>query len=124
MSTTRTITRWLPPFLLMAVIFILSDQPNLSSGLEVWDLIGRKLLHMLEYGLLTVSWARALGWRLLPAVVVSLLYSVSDEFHQSFVEGRNGTPVDVVVDSLGIAAAFWAVKKRRREPFPRKVNSF
>src|SRR3954470_13870906 len=40
--------RYAPPLLLMALIFVLSAQPDLSSGLGVWDLILRKLAHMTE----------------------------------------------------------------------------
>ena len=36
---------------------------------------------------------------------ISLVYAVTDEFHQTFVDGRNGTPVDVLIDSIGIAIA-------------------
>ena len=35
----------------------------------------------------------------------SLLYAISDEFHQSFVDGRTATLIDVVVDTVSAAAA-------------------
>ena len=38
-----------PPFVLMAVIFFLSAQPNLNSGLGMVDTIVRKLVHAGEY---------------------------------------------------------------------------
>jgi len=41
-----------PPLALMALIFFFSAQENLNSGLGVWDTIGRKIIHMAEYGLL------------------------------------------------------------------------
>ena len=47
---------WLPPLLLMAVIFVLSAQPDLSTGLGVWDFVGRKLVHASEYALLCALW--------------------------------------------------------------------
>ena len=43
--------------------------------------------------------------RSLAAAAISLAYAVTDEIHQTFIEGRHGTPVDVVIDSVGIAAA-------------------
>lgn len=93
----------------MAVIFKLSAQPDLSSGLGTWDLILRKIAHIGSYFLLTVLWLRALAphtGRALPwAVAISLLFAISDEYHQTFVEGRHGSPVDVGIDSVGIAAA-------------------
>ena len=37
----------------------------------------------------------------LPVVAITLAYVVTDEFHQTFVEGRHGTPVDVLIDAAG-----------------------
>ncbi len=50
----------MPPLTLMAVIFYLSAQEDLSSGLGDWDLILRKGAHMTEFGLLALLWWRAL----------------------------------------------------------------
>jgi VanZ family protein len=90
----------------MGVIFFFSAQPDLSTGLGTWDLILRKAAHMVEYGLLWFLWHRALGLRSpWPAVAITLAYAATDEFHQSFVEGRHGTPVDVLIDAAGVAIA-------------------
>ena len=126
MGVTRTrptlrsiVAVWAPPFALMAVIFVLSAQPDLSTGLGTWDLIGRKLIHMAEYGLLVFVWWRALravapGSRaLVLAIVASLAYAATDELHQSFIHGRHGTPVDVAIDAVGMAAAAAAIARRR-----------
>jgi VanZ family protein len=102
---------WLPPLLLMGAIFFLSDQPGLNSGLGLIDTIGRKLIHVAEYALLTFLWWRALvtvttpGRAILFALVLSSGYAVTDEYHQTFVEGRHGSPVDWAIDSAGAAAA-------------------
>ena len=96
--------RYLPPLALMALIFFLSAQPDLSSGLGTWDTILRKLAHMLSYGLLWWLWRRALG-RPLVALAITLAYAATDEWHQSFVQGRHGTPRDVLIDAVGIAIA-------------------
>jgi VanZ family protein len=115
----NVLSRFAPPLILMGVIFAFSAQPDLSSGLGVWDTILRKLAHMAEYGLLWWLWWRALGYRNAAiAVAITLAYAVSDEVHQSFVTGRNGTPVDVAIDAAGIALAGIAVvlgsRRRRR----------
>ena len=58
---------------------------------------------MAEYGLLWFLWYRALEVRSpLPAVAITLAYAATDEFHQTFVEGRHGTPVDVLIDAAGV----------------------
>ncbi len=109
----RALDRFAPPLALMAVIFFLSAQPDLSSGLGAWDTVLRKLGHMAAFGLL---WWRALGFgsRAAIAAAIALAYAVSDEFHQTFVDGRVGSPVDVGIDATGIALAYLAVRLSRR----------
>ena len=111
----RALSRFGPPLALMGVIFFFSAQPDLSTGLGTWDLVVRKLAHMAEYGLLFLLWLRALGAnRALVAALLTLVYAATDELHQSFVEGRNGTPVDVVIDAAGIAIAAALYRRRAR----------
>jgi VanZ family protein len=101
---------WLPPVLLMGAIFFLSHQPSLDSGLGLIDTIGRKLIHFAEYALLTFLWWRALvtvtspGRAALLAFLLSSGYAATDEYHQTFVEGRHGSPIDWAIDSAGAAA--------------------
>jgi VanZ family protein len=110
---------WAPPIALMAVIFVLSAQPDLNSGLGLVDLIGRKLIHASEYALLCFLWWRALrtvsspGTAAAWALLLTIAYSITDEFHQTYVSGRHGNPVDVAIDSAGAAVA--AVFLARRE---------
>lgn len=111
---------WAPPVALMALIFFLSAQPDLNSGLGTWDLIGRKLVHATEYGLLTFLWWRALrtvargAWPLTLALGAALGYAGTDEFHQTFVHGRHGTPRDVLIDAAGMALAAFLIARRER----------
>ncbi len=100
-----------PPLLLMGVIFFLSAQPDLSSGLGTWDLYLRKAAHMTEFGLLFLLWRRALGERAVPAAVIAIAYAVTDEYHQTFVTGRHGAPVDVLIDATGVALAYLLVTR-------------
>ena len=116
------VSRYAPPVAVMALIFALSATPDLSSGLGMWDFVLRKLAHVKIFGMLWLTLARATYWRHpIPAAVVAVLYAASDELHQSFVEGRHGTPVDVAIDSCGIALAALAyvvVARRRGRPGP------
>jgi VanZ family protein len=110
----RALFRFGPPLVLMGAIFFLSAQPDLNSGLGVWDTIGRKLVHAASYGLLWWLWYRALGLRNpAAAIAVTLAYAVADEYHQTFVEGRHGSPVDVMIDAAGVALAVAAHSRRR-----------
>ena len=101
----------------MALIFALSATPDLSSGLGAWDLVLRKLAHITIFALLWLTLARATDWRRpVLAAVIAVVYAGTDELHQTFVEGRHGTPVDVGIDAIGIglAALAWAIAARRR----------
>jgi MYXO-CTERM domain-containing protein len=69
--------------------------------------------------LLWLLWWRALGYRNgTTAVAFTLGYAATDEYHQHFVEGRHGTPVDVAIDGVGVALAALAVRARRRRRRP------
>jgi VanZ family protein len=118
MTLAQRLVLWLPPFALMALIFVLSAQPDLSSGLGTADLVGRKIIHFLEYALLALLWWRALRTRIparraaLVAFVLASLYAATDEWHQSFVHGRHATPVDWAIDSAGAGTAAWRLRSR------------
>jgi VanZ family protein len=108
------LSRFAPPLLLMALTFYLSAQPNLSTGLGTWDVVLRKGAHMTEFGLLWFLWWRALRYgSKAPAVVIALAYAATDEVHQTFVTGRHGSPVDWVIDAIGVTIAI-AVARRLR----------
>ena len=101
--------RFAPPVVLMGLIYFASAQPDLSSGLGLIDLVGRKIVHATEYGLLFWLWLRAFRFRApLAAAAITLVYAASDEYHQTFVDGRVGAPRDVLIDASGIAIA-WAI---------------
>jgi len=111
---------WGPPLVVAAVIWFFSSQPDLSSGLGVIDLVGRKLIHAGEYALLCFLWWRALRCRMPPAgslglaFALAVAYGALDEYHQTFVAGRNGSPVDVGIDALGAALAVLGIRSRLR----------
>ena len=107
------------PLLLMVLIWFLSSQPDLSTGLGLIDLIGRKIVHFLSYALLCFLWWRALRGRaagtvaLAAAFAIAAAYGAIDEYHQSFVEGRTGSPIDVAIDSAGAAVTVLLLRRRR-----------
>ena len=102
MSTSAALRLWAPVVLWAAVIFSLSSVPDLGTGLGTWDLVLRKTAHGFEYAVLGALLVRALHDEL-PAFCVGVAYAASDELHQHFVEGRVGAPLDVLIDSVGVA---------------------
>jgi VanZ family protein len=93
----------------MGLIFYLSAQSSVGPELPAFT---RVIAHFSEYALLAALWRWALdpflGARsFAAAAAVTVLYSISDEIHQSFVPGRDSDPVDVLVDCCGIAFGLW-----------------
>lgn len=111
--------RWVAVLAWMGLIFTLSAQPRLphmvgSLSDQLQDVLG----HFTVYAVL----AALLYWALagvsaprpaLLALLIVLLYALSDEFHQSFVPGRNPDVFDVMTDVAGAAAALLLIKWRR-----------
>jgi VanZ family protein len=100
--TSAALRLWAPVVLWAALIFTLSSVPDLGTGLGTWDLVLRKIAHAGEYAVLGALLLRALRDEL-PALALGIAYAVSDEVHQHFVEGRVGAPLDVLIDSVGVA---------------------
>ncbi len=105
---------WLPVVVWMGVIFYLSAQPDLPQPHVVWaDLVISSVAHAFVFGVLAVLWARALGERrhaLILAFGLTVLYALTDEFHQAFVPGRHPDVGDLVCDGLGaiLGLGLWA----------------
>ncbi len=112
---------WLLVFVWAGLIFFLSHQPDLKSGLATeWDFVLRKLAHLSEYAILTYLIFRALNQYQLKnsqviglSFLLALTYSISDEYHQSFVFARYGVWTDVLVDSLGILLMIWYLLRKK-----------
>ena len=118
LSPTRLAALLLPPLLAMGLIFFLSAQVSDPVDRAWWDVLLRKLAHVTEYAVLTALWWRAfrgfgVRFPLAAAIAVSVAYAATDEYHQTFVDGRHGTPVDVLIDSAGMAIAATAITLRR-----------
>lgn len=110
------VIRWGPALALMGTIFWFSNQSQLFVFPESWlDLVAKKLAHATGYFLLALAYRWGLECqgpggrrRALLAWGLAVLYALSDEWHQTFVPGRNGNLLDVAVDSLGATAALFA----------------
>jgi VanZ family protein len=106
------LTAWLPVAVWAAVIFTLSSISSLDSGLGTWDTVLRKLAHLAEYAVLGALLYRALR-REPAAIALGSLYAVTDEVHQAFVSGRQGSPLDWLIDTVGVVAGALLLSRRR-----------
>ena len=97
----RAVNRFGPALLWMTLIFIGSSLPSARvSDDQLVDLIAHKSVHLLEYSILAILLRRATGsW--LSAILIAGVFSFSDEYHQTFVPGRNGRWQDSMVDIFG-----------------------
>lgn len=107
--------------LLLFVLSSFSDVPAPPSG------ITDKHEHFAAYGVLSSLVLRGLSGAALSGVtggtaagaaVIATAYGLSDEYHQSFVPGRDSSALDLAADALGASAAAgliwaWAIIRRR-----------
>lgn len=112
---------WAQVLVWCGIIFWFSSRPDYDPGKELdtftgfFNFITRKMAHLGEYAILMFLARRAVGntfpkahrWHFLTTYVLVLLYSISDEWHQTFVFGRTGTVRDVFIDSLGAMIGFY-----------------
>jgi len=112
--------RYVPVMVASIGLFLLSHQPNLRPpelGFEWQD----KLYHAIAYACYggTIAWAvRATAMRRSAWIVVAgALFAASDEWHQSFVQGRFAEVADFLADVIGLlctAAITWGWSALRR----------
>jgi len=131
----RIAAAWLPALLWMAFIFYLSSQSNPLAKTPPSDF--NFVAHFGEYAILAflLFWAQLAtgGWKgnirvaLAASFLLASLYGASDEYHQSFVEGRIPSWVDWGMDLLGAAfavaviARWWRLLLWRQSRYRRTV---
>lgn len=113
---------WVPVAAYMALIFYLSSLSHPDENLPkfLFETLGDKLLHSLEYAVLGClcyrAFRRAGGpfaaeYAAIFAIAAASLYGASDEVHQAFVPLRTASWSDWVADTAG--GAIGAIGYRR-----------
>ncbi|PYI93127.1 MAG: VanZ family protein [Verrucomicrobia bacterium] len=143
-SVRRFLKFWLPVLAWMIFIFIGSTDllsaehtsrfigpflrwlaPGISDAtVASIQLVVRKGAHLTEYAILAALLSRALrliqqqvGRAFLVSFLIAAVYAVLDEFHQSFVASRTGSPWDVLIDCAGALAGvliYWRAIRNRK----------
>ncbi len=103
------------------------QQENVQNNVSF---IVRKTAHFTEYAilgailvLLVGTYTSLLKWRMLISWCAGTVYAMTDEFHQTFSDGRSPKVFDVCVDSAGVifgvaimlAFCYIAIDKRKRK---------
>ncbi len=120
--STKVFGRWFFVMAYAAFIFFLS---SLSHPLpeSVQKYFSDWILHGVEYGVFGFLLIRALqgtfekqsrSFLFITALILGILYGVSDEWHQSFVPNRQSSAHDVAADGLGVflGALVWVKRSR------------
>ncbi len=100
---------WLPVVVWCLVIFGFSSLQIGASSEFYWkDFVIKKSAHLVEYGILSVLFYRALinskvseKKSMFYSVFFAFVYGLTDEFHQSFTPGRGPSLRDTLIDMTG-----------------------
>jgi VanZ family protein len=106
--TARTFRLWAPVVAYMAAIFAASSMqsPPVPGGADKpWHALAYLGLSIVVVRALAGGFSRRIGGRVAAAaIVIAVLYGVSDEVHQMFVPGRTAAFDDLIADTVGACA--------------------
>jgi len=123
----KLVTWRMATVLWMVVIFILSSIPSMYLGPDALPMdILKKVLHFIIFGILSVLYLIALKPRIQRSAftartfyisfVFTVIYAISDEYHQAFSSGRHSSLYDVIIDAGGaivFLSSLYIVRKRK-----------
>jgi VanZ family protein len=127
-GATSSTRGWIWPLAIAVLIFAASSRSTVAGPrLPYFD----KVVHFSVYGLLgTLVCRQGRGWRAAAWSVLAVsAFGATDEWHQSFVPGRESELADWVADTSGAAVgiAMYAGWRRYREwlemPLRRRVEN-
>ncbi|WP_254778836.1 MULTISPECIES: VanZ family protein [unclassified Bacillus (in: firmicutes)] len=106
----------------MALIWMMSSLPsNQFVELPASDVdhFMKESLHLIEFGILYMLFVVAVlstGRELTPRLnmvlaLISILYGLTDEIHQSFYPYRSSTLIDFVKDTIGVSVGYFFVSR-------------
>lgn len=120
---------WLPVVFWCGLIFWLSSFHKIQASPVGWqDFIIRKTAHFTEYAILFWLLFRAFRQttkftfrqNLLFSFILAVVYSLTDEYHQTLVSGRTGRVFDIIVDSLGALFGLIVSRKLTAKPLQKQ----
>ena len=108
-SRFMMITAWVLLALWLAIIFALSSIPHFPIDLTKTEYgVISNIVHLFLYAILCWFFTRAFYYSHVPikkalfyAFILTILYGASDEWHQSFVPGREMRLDDWLIDAVG-----------------------
>lgn len=128
---TKKIISIILVILWMGLIFKMSSYNGIDSGnqsgfivnfianifninnLDIISFIVRKIAHLSEYlilGILVHNLIKNYNKKTFIAILICIIYAISDEIHQIFVPGREFKLLDICIDSLGSIIGIYMYK--------------
>lgn len=104
-------------------IGVLDSVPNEQERLEFINDLNRpmrKVMHFMVYLVLAVLILYTLKNRRVKnkgiiTLVICILYAMTDEYHQTFIRGRTGQFMDVLIDTLGASIGILVFNRKKTE---------
>ncbi len=104
------------------IISIFSSVPKTSlpeMPSDLWHFVAHRMAHVVEYSILGALVLRAYAQRKNKITVATILYlslfillaGTIDEWHQSYVPGRQGQLIDVIFDTICGTWGMWVYFK-------------
>jgi len=119
----KKIIRFIPSILWMLVIFYFSSKSTTGIGTNTTNrFLILKSFHLIEYAILSFLLYFAFKKPKI-SIPIAYFYSLSDEFHQTFIAGRSGRFRDTLIDLLGIIIGFFIFFKIKNIKISKKTKS-
>jgi VanZ family protein len=127
----KFLSLWLPPILWAGLIFKFSSGVVPVTSQVYWqNFLVKKIGHILLFGALALLTYRGLIGQgikrkkaAILAVIISIFYGATDEFHQMYVQGREARVRDVLIDGVGASLIIYFVYHFFSK-LPKKVQVF
>jgi len=108
---------WAPPAFWAVIIFLFSTLPTVKTfEFYWWDFLIKKSAHIIEYGIFSTLLYRAFinsgvskKKAALYSILISVIYGITDEYHQGFTPGREPKLRDVGFDTIGAILAIYTI---------------
>ena len=121
---------WFPPIIYAALIFYLSSRSSINFGPNIPHI--DKLYHAIIYSVFAVLLWQAFYYAspapfqkraILFALILTILFGISDEWHQLHVAFRHADFFDLLFDSVGaslalISVSWWNNEERKEGKYP------
>lgn len=90
-----------------------------------------ELAHLFEFGILyflvlmaLLSFGPLSKWKEILAIIISLLYGITDEIHQMFVPFRSFSIIDLIKNAIGVFVTWIIINKKYYSKKPSRLGSF